>query len=288
MPVILFKAIEGFGDRLQVLCHCLRYCEKYDTKLCVDWTDPVWGYYGFDFIFQIIGIRTIPKGDVVSFALSGAEIRPPAWTVADIEAPTSKKVLGNTYIGEFMNLKENKCPGDILATNGRGKRIWDTGILAKYLRLRPNISKKIFEILPDLSQTTVFHLRGTDRRSEEFMKEAIKIAYETPRPIMVVTDSKALLDEFVSKIPGAKLVNPNAQLIELPDAANGTHQTARKTLKKLQLSKWEMTIDLLADFFAIALAKNSFGMKESTFYEMASMLGKIPRKDLLRLMNAPS
>jgi hypothetical protein len=39
MPVLLMKAMEGFADRFQVLAHCIRYCKKHNTALCVDWSD---------------------------------------------------------------------------------------------------------------------------------------------------------------------------------------------------------------------------------------------------------
>ena len=42
MPVVVFKGIEGWCDRLQVLAHCFAYCRKFNTALCVDWDDAIW------------------------------------------------------------------------------------------------------------------------------------------------------------------------------------------------------------------------------------------------------
>jgi len=288
MPVLMMKAMEGFADRLQVLAHCIRYCKKHNTALCVDWSDGVWGNFEFDFfhIFDLGGLRLMSKAQVISLVKAGAKVNPPCWTLEDITLPCYGKTAHVDYSGLFMT-NGSSCPkleGDVLVTNGQADRTWDVSDIPKHIRMKPWVSLRVYEILKDFNpNSVVVHLRGTDRPDDSFTQHAIATVVQFPEdaPVYVVTDSIPLFYEFATGVPRARLLNPRAALFKLPvTSKQGTHQTNPALLKTYGVSKEDMTIDFLADFVAIWSAQWAVGKRASYFYKQARELAGLPSSAL--------
>jgi len=168
-----------------------------------------------------------------------------------------------------------KIDGDVIVTNGRGERKWDVTDLATHLRVRPKMREAIKTILKDFNPYgTTLHLRGTDRPDKGFVENAVRYLKSKTelRILNVITDSKELWDHIKKELPRAKLVNPNAKLLNLPPSVHGTHQTDPRELKRLGITKWDMLVDLLADWFALCFSKGGIGREESTYFSMARSL----------------
>ena len=288
MPVLMMKAIEGFADRLTVLAHCIRYCKKHNTALCVDWDDGVWGNFefGFSHIFDLGGVRLMPKAHVVALVRAGAKVSPPCWTIEDIILPCYGKTTQQEYCGLFMTNDSTcpKIPGDVLVTNGLGERVWEVADIPKHIRLKSWVALRIYDILKDFNPNSiVVHLRGTDRPDDTFAQHAIATVIQFPEeaPVYVVTDSLPLFAEFVIGVPRATLLNPRASLFKLPNTKErGTHQTSPALLKQHGITKEDLTIDFLADFVAIWSAQWGVGKKASYFYKLARELAGLPSSAL--------
>ena len=279
MPVLVMKATEGFADRMTYLSTCIHYCLNFNTALCVDWSDLVWGSEQFDFhdVFELIGVKTMTKEQVVKLMATGrVKINPPIWTAVDVWKPITQETFGDEYAGNFFNdalENQQKIEGDVLVTNGKGVRAWYSDLLLQHMRIRPEVSERMRILLSEFyTNSLVVHLRGTDRFDETFCQNAIKTAVQFPEdlPVYVVTDSVKLFEEFITAVPRAKLVNPKGEVMKMPkELKNGTHQVRPELLKKYNCSKFQMVIDLLVDFVAIWSAKFSIGYKESFFYKLA-------------------
>ena len=281
MPVVVFKGIEGWCDRLQVLAHCFAYCRKFNTALCVDWDDAIWcGMREFDFYdsFEVVGIKTIKKEQVcrmIHASKSRIKIVPPCWTLEEL-VRFPPNTMDKDHEGPLMRFEVNeKIDGDVIVTNGRGERRWDVTDLATHLRVRPKMREAIKTILKDFNPYgTTLHLRGTDRPDKGFVENAVRYLKSKTelRILNVITDSKELWDHIKKELPHAKLVNPNAKLLNLPPSVHGTHQTDPRELKRLGITKWDMLVDLLADWFALCFSKGGIGREESTYFSMARSL----------------
>ena len=292
MPVLVMKATEGFADRMTYLSNCIHYCLNFNTALCVDWSDLVWGGEQYDFhdVFELIGIKTMTKLQVVKLmATKKVKVNPPIWTAEDVWRPITRETFHDDYAGNFFiddYENQEKIPGDVLVTNGKGMRAWFSEELLNHMRIRPEIAERMRMYFKDFNRNSlVVHLRGTDRFDESFCKDAITTAVQFPAemPIYVVTDSKKLYDEFIAAIPRAKLVNPKGDVLKLPHITEfGTHMLSPQQLKKHNCSKLQMIIDLLVDFVAIWSAKFSLGYKESFFYKLARDYSKQPPELLTR------
>ena len=276
------KATEGFADRMTYLSNCIHYCLTFNTALCVDWSDLVWGGEQFDFhdVFELYGVKTMTKVQVVKLMASGkVKVNPPIWTADDVWKPITRETFGDEYAGNFFNDELVKVEGDVLVTNGKGVRAWYSEDLLTHMRIRPEVSERMRVLLKDFnSNSLVVHLRGTDRYDESFCKNAIETAIQFPEelPVYVVTDSIKLYEEFVKAVPRSKLVNPRGEVLKIEtNSEMGTHQLNPLQLKKFNCSKFQMVVDLLVDFVAIWSAKYSLGYKESFFYKLARNYSKL-------------
>jgi hypothetical protein len=283
MPVIVFRGLEGWCDRLQVLSHCFKYCKKFNTALCVDWDDQVWGGGEFDFntCFEIVDIKTMTKQQVLRMVQSGRmDIRPKCWTPKKMAQHLHTETYGNDYIGEFMKYDVDvKCPGDVLVTNGRGERTWDVREVVRHLRFKPAVLKGIQERLKDFDpNSVVVHLRGTDRPDSKgnYMEKSIEALKKLPYPIFVITDQRDLWETFHAEMPHAKLVNPASNILRIPPTNDhGTHQMSPADLKKYGITKWDMMLDLMTDWVALVTARMACGREESTYFHMARSINKL-------------
>ena len=286
MPVVVFRGLEGWCDRLQVLCHCFTYCSKFNSALCVDWDDGVWGAGEFDFYscFDVLGIQTMTKQQVLKLVATGRmDIRPKCWTPHQIAVHLHNETYDDAHIGEFMQFEIQKCEGDVLVTNGKGNRTWDLRTLPKHLRFKPKVLEGIKKALRHFDpNSVVVHLRGTDRPDQKgnYMEKAIEALKDSPYPIFVVTDQRDLWDAFHKAIPKSQLANPHSNILKMPPTnERGTHQTEPAVLRKMGIRKWDMMIDLLADWVALVSARMACGRSESTYFAMARGLNALTEKE---------
>lgn len=282
MPVLVFRAIEGWCDRLQVLSHCFTYCVKYNTALCVDWSDYVWGgNYEFNFYdcFDVLGIKTVRKDWVMRLAKTGnMKFSPPCWDSEKMWAPYRDEFFQKQYEGEFMCENPPKVEGDILVTNGNGIRTWDIHAILRHLRFKPRLLNDIKKRLKDFDpNSVVVHLRGTDRPDGkgDWTDKCIEAVKDLPYQIYVITDQRDLWEKFHARVPQSKLVNPNSCILKMPPTdKHGTHQTIPPEMDKLGIKKWDYMVDLLTDWVALVTAQQACGRSESTYFLMARAINK--------------
>lgn len=301
MPVLMMKGTEGLADRLTFLAHCIHYCRATNTALCVDWTDGIFGGGEVDFgdVFEVTGIKTMKKEQVVKLMATGRmKVHPPCWTLMDVASTVTQKTFDEKYSGDLFHddskepeSKIERIDADIIVTNGKGFRCWYGLDLLAHLRVRPEYAERIRVLLSNFERDCLLvHLRGTDRLNEEFNKGAIETAKQFPADykIYVVTDSLRLFEEFKNAIPKAKLVNPQAECLKITSILkSGTHLVGPEVLKKYGVSKKQLLIDSLVDFFAIILAHDAIGLKESYYFKLARGLAKFPQQFLSSFMGFP-
>lgn len=285
MPVLVFRGLEGWCDRLQVLAHCLAYCKKFNASLCVDWDDGVWGAGEFDFntCFELEGVKTMTKLQVLKLVATGRmDVRPSCWDLKKMAVHLHNETYKDEYIGEFMKFEIEKAPGDVLVTNGKGDRKWDVRDIVTHLRFKPAVLEGIKTRLKDFDpNSVVIHLRGTDRPDSKgnFTEKAIKAIQHLaipPHQVYVITDQRDLWEKFSAGFPGCRLANPTTRIMDIPpSSAQGTHQIDPKELRKLGIRKWDMMLDLLADWVALVSAQTAIGREESTYFSMARGLHHI-------------
>jgi len=281
MPqIVIMKAWEGFADRLQVLSHLIIYCLVNHAILCVDWRDENWGQGKWDFsdFFEIIGMPVIPL-EMVNFN-KDTKIVPSCWTKEFIVKPMSRLCLRDEFICPIMCDSSQKIEGDILVTNGNGFRKFASESIIGNLRFKPIVTNIIKQRLSNFYlPATVIHLRGTDRYSSDLMNAWLN-QFDTLMPhskarVYHVSDSKDLIEEWLKKVPNSEPCIENSSILKIPHSTKqGTHQLSAEALEFYGVTKYDLIIDSLADFLALAYATEAIGFEKSVYFQMARNISK--------------
>lgn len=280
--IVIMKAWEGFADRLQVLSHLIAYCHMNKSVLCVDWRDENWGQGRWDFndFFEIIGIPTITL-DMIPY-INQPTIVPSSWRLEFIKQPMKKLFLRNEFTctmesSIFSNIYK-KIEGDIIVINGRGFRKYYSENIIGNLRFKKPVSELIKKRLSSFYlPATVVHLRGTDRYLPELLDMWFK-EYEALMPhnkarVYHITDSIDLMKQWQEKVPHSQLCFPGSSILKIPSSTKqGSHKLCPEALEFYDVSKYDLIIDSLADFMALAYATDAIGLEKSIFFEMARSL----------------
>jgi len=299
----MFKCREGFADRLQMLSYCIEYCNQNNASLCVDWDDDTFGC-GFNDIFEIVDLPMVSKGEVLRRSRQkGITIFPAYWnwdrlrTQSSWTSPENGVESGKDWVkyifeGNVNGENKYKLPkyeADILVTNGRCMRVLFPRALFKHFRLRPRVCKEVTAKLEEIPYgSAIVHLRGTDRFKKEFLPEMIKHSKKARNDVgnlIVISDTKELANAWIAEVPTSKLRDENAGVFRLPPYPIGTHHYPASELKKYGLTKYEMLIDLLTDFFALCLAPAALGTKESYFFADSRTLNAFGVENIYCMLN---
>ena len=278
--IVVMKALCGFADRVRCLNQCFAYCDAHDALFCPDWEDGVWGM-PFDEMFEIRHVQTISKADMLKQVRDGAVVEPACWTAELLDAPMGYEMVGDMYCSKFMvneacikNL--SYIDADILICNGGGMSSWNYPLLTECLWIRPDVVDLMKPYLDKLRTTTLLiHLRGTDRPTTEFMESMLEL-YEKLGP--AYTDNSYLISDSPKSVEAWRkhfntpLFRPDAGVFRIPDKGRGTHTYTDEELKEFGVSKRQLNLETLIDFFALALCTNSLGLDLSYFHSVSRIL----------------
>lgn len=276
--ILVLKGWEGLADRLQALSHCMNYCIKYKTAICVDWRDYMWGQGKRDFsdYFQIVGIPVVSLETVLEQVQKGATVNPPAYTLSHLEAPPAEII----HFSEFASKIDNAClkqEGDIIVHNSKGTRMWHLSNLIQNLRIAEPIRPIIISKLNRLHiPYTSIHLRGTDRKTESTLK-FVSDNYDQLPPhakarSYIISDMSSLTEEWLSLHPESHVIDETAPILKIPPGKQGTHMLLEEVLEFYGITKHELNINTITDFLVIAFASWGVGHGESTFTRLATFL----------------
>ena len=280
--IVFVKAYCGWADRLRTLNQALIYCQIYKASICIDWEDDIWGM-PFSELFDLVKIPVVSKKEVLEKIRNGATMNK-NWTYAmlrDRLTEQHKKIVASIdYSAPFMNsvdstkFIDSQPQEDILITNSKGFAITNMALLCSIFKIKKEVVEviapylKVFE-----TPKVVVHLRGTDRMNNDFLKYASsefeKLTQEEKKNTLVITDSPLLMKMWIEKYPMCRPFRKNTAVSRLPNTTKGSHIYTIYELRQFGLTKKQINIETLIDFFAIVFAHKTIGMKESFYYETA-------------------
>jgi hypothetical protein len=273
---IIHKGYQGWGDRLQSLSYCLEYAKKTGRYIFIDWNDPLWSqgdlrcnfyrYFSLEGVNEISCIDEIPKSSTVY----------PAYWYGKLEEP------GGIWIHNKRSALEIRLdlerPEDVVVHTAIGFRKWSASTIADSLRLKPtllDVVKYKLSLIKDDKYYAV-HLRGTDRCTTlSICKDIVEQISKLPvLPIVLISDDQQFVKEWFLHAPDTILATQTTY--KLNGLGLGTHMLPPEKLSKYNLTKNELNLDLLSDFFVYALGTIHFSNnKSSTFSQMAKLLGTV-------------
>ena len=275
MKYLIVKGFLGFGDRLESLKMCVAYAQKYNLQIYVDWRDPMWSHGSEDFYtyFNLL-MPTFKLEDLPS----NATYYPPYWKDHLNEHITYEFLGAHKDDNLTLNIIDKPFDADVLvyACNGSRALFWDSSFFGNVFRVvDPRILTRVrqhSQAYP-LQTSWGIHIRGTDRlRPNKRMVSVQSIVGKVTcsggmnkAHMVVVSDDKENAQIWKNFYPQAYMVSNF-----VTESTKGVHNLSKG---ELSISKDQLNVDMLVDFFVLAKCERVFTtIKDSRYAKEAERL----------------
>lgn len=260
MKYLIIKGWLGFGDRLESLKMGIKYALDHKLKVYVDWTDPLWshGNESFYTYFKLVNIDQLGSLDEIP---SDATVYPTFWK-DNLKRPFDKELqdTGKELKLDLGQLK-GTYPADVVVLSNCGSRTLfeDSSFFANVFRVIDNrVLTKVEErkVKYSLPNSIGIHIRGTDKFRNSNNRilgvqytavGAVSYGALNGKQMVVVSDDRESMKVWKNYFPNSVLLS---ELSLQQSSVKGNHNLSKEELK---VSKDELNVDLLVDFFTLAL-----------------------------------
>jgi hypothetical protein len=255
MKYIIVKALLGFGDRLQSLKMCVRFALDNNLQIYVDWTDDTWSH-GKESFYNYFKLVNIPILASINDIPANATVYPARWKGKLHEKLVPSILSPEMDLGTISGKKFN---ADVIVYSCCGYRniFNDSTFFANVFRvIDPRIIQKVQQRQSKYTLSTKIgiHLRGTDRASK--IDKSHRMAGLNIRMLhagllggkefIAVTDDAVYAGLWKTRFPQFPILSNLADI----GGSEGTHHK-----RNLSVSKDDMNVELLVDFFTLASCK---------------------------------
>jgi hypothetical protein len=278
MKYLVVKGWLGFGDRMESLQMAVKFALDHKLKIYVDWRDPLWTHGNEDF-YTYFKLVNIPVLESLNDIPEDATYYPAFW----------KGKLDQQLSNEFFqaNMKEDmhigylnkEYPTDVIVSTLNARIIYnDLSFFANVFRV---VDQRIITKLNQrkqklpLSNAWGIHIRGTDRTNSKNRDMAIQsIASHVTTmgglngvKMIAVSDDRECLSIWKRFYPDTIVAS---ELSLSQGSLKGNHNLSKDALT---VSKDEMTVDMLVDFFTLASCSRIYStFKTGRFFREAQRL----------------
>jgi len=278
MKYLVVKGWLGFGDRMECLQMAVEFALKFNLQIYVDWRDSIWTHGDEDF-YTYFKLVNIPVLNSLNDIPEDATVYPAFWK-GKLHQQLSNEFF-NENIKEDMHigLLKQEYPADVIVSSLFHRKIYsDLKFFADVFRvIDPNIKSKINERKQKLPLANAWgiHIRGTDRTNSRNRDLAIQslAANVTMRgglngvKMVAVSDDKECLSVWKRFYPNTIVAS---ELSISQSSLKGNHNLSKDALS---VSKYEMNVDMLTDFFTLASCSQIFStFKTGRFFREAQRL----------------
>lgn len=252
MKYLLVKAWLGFGDRLQGLKMCVKYAQEHNRAILVDWSDSIFSHSGesfytyFDLKMPTFSLPLDPELSVY-----------PAYWKGQLDKTFSPDMFDP---GVDIGYLEKPYDADIIVYCCiSNRRVYnDSRFFTNVFRvIHPEVLREVRQRLTqyNLGTKVGVHLRGTDRTTEINKLDRFRgirlrmtgLGYLNGQQFIAVSD-----DEDFSRMWKSNYSFPLLTRLIL----QGNEGNHNKSSEKLGVSKHELNLDMLIDFFTLCLCKD--------------------------------
>ena len=280
MKYLIVKGWLGFGDRLESLKMCVAYAQTYSLQIYVDWRDPMWSHGSEDF-YTYFKLINMPVLNSLSELPEDATYYPSFWKGHLNESITYEFIQAHANDGITLNLLDKQFDADVVVYTCNGSRVLYPNSLffANAFRVvDPRILNKVLQHSQSYPLQTSWgiHIRGTDRlKAHKRMLNVQSMALRlttlggmNQRHIVVVSDDKENAQIIKNFYPNAYMVSSFAI-----DTSKGIHNLSKE---ELSISKDQLNVDMLVDFFVLAKCERIFStVKDSRYAQEAIRLHSV-------------
>jgi hypothetical protein len=278
MKYLVVKGWLGFGDRMESLQMAVKFALDHKLQIYVDWRDSLWTHGDEDF-YTYFKLVNIPILNSLSDIPEDATVFPTFWKDKLNQQLSSE--FFNEYIKEDMHVGQlNKIyPGDVIVSTLNHRTLYkDLSFFANVFRvIDPNVKDKLNQRKQKLPLANAWgiHIRGTDRTNSKNRDMAIQsIASHVTTmgglngvKMIAVSDDKECLAVWKRFYPQTIVAS---ELSISQNSLKGNHNLGKDSLS---VSKYEMNVDMLTDFFTLASCSRIFStFKTGRFFQEAQRL----------------
>lgn len=278
MKYLVVKGWLGFGDRMECLQMAVDFALKHKLQIYVDWRDSMWTHGTEDF-YTYFKLVNIPVLNSLNDIPEDATVYPTFWK-GRLHEQLSNDFF-NEHSKEDMHVGELKkeYPGDVIVSTLNNRTIYqDLTFFSNVFRvIDPNVINKLNERKQKLPLTKAWgiHIRGTDRTNSRNRDLSIQsmATYVTMNgglngiKMVAVTDDKDCLALWKRFYPQTIVAS---ELSISQSSLKGNHNLSKNDLS---VSKYEMNVDMLTDFFTLASCSRIFStFKTGRFFREAQRL----------------
>jgi hypothetical protein len=257
MKFLLVKSLLGFGDRLESLIMCVSFAQKYNLKLLIDWSDPVWGNSFYSYF----------KLDHPTFALTDITndmtVYPNYWKGCLDKKLTDeiRKSYPELEIGQLITPYSQ----DVIVTICVGMRtlyIDNLFFSNVFTVIDPRVVNEVRQRQQkyNLKDKWCIHLRGTDRfntlekKTQRFQELFIKLIshglFSHRGGCVLISDDQEFVNLWITRDKKSPILSTI-----IDSKGKGLHYASPETLG---ISKDQQNVNLLIDFFTMASCKQVF------------------------------
>jgi hypothetical protein len=280
MKYLVVKGCLGFGDRLESLKMAVAYALQYNLQIYVDWRDPFWSHGSNDF-YTYFKLVNMPVLNSLEDIPADATYHPPYW----------KGNLHEHLTGDFISAhKDDNLNLGVLKDPYNADVIVFSSITHRTLYANSSFFANVFRVVDNrilnkvayhasqrqLSKSWGVHIRGTDRATRFGRRltsiQSIVLGFTTmggmnQNSIVAVSDDKEQLEIWRRYYPQSYIVSEHSVKYT---TLEGNHNISKDNL---QVTKDEMNVDSLVDFFVLAKCERIFStVKDSRFFQEARRL----------------
>lgn len=279
MKYLVVKGWLGFGDRLESLKMCVKYALDNKLPIYVDWTDSIWshGTESFYSYFKL-NMPTFSLDDIPA----DATYYPEFWK-DNIKTPMSHELSSRKELN--LNQLKGTYPADVIVYSSVGNRtLYNNSLFFAdtFQVIHPIIIQQTKQRQANLKNTIGVHIRGTDRLNRKGREtpiqwmaiSAMNNGAFNGKQLVAVSDDSASLEVWKRFFPQTVV----ASSLSIQNLKQGNHNAKKEDLK---VSKDEMNIDMLVDFFTLASCETAISTyKDSRFFQESRRLAPYVSKIL--------
>jgi hypothetical protein len=278
MKYLVVKGWLGFGDRMESLQMAVDFALKNNLQIYVDWRDSTWTHGTEDF-YTYFKLVNIPVLNSLSDIPEDASVYPTFWK-GKLDQQLSNEFF-NEHGKEDINIGilNQQYNADVIVSTVTNRQIYsDFTFFANVFRvIDPNVRSKLNERKQKLPLANAWgiHIRGTDRTNGRNRDLAIQsIATNVTMhgglsgvKMIAVSDDKECLEVWKRFYPNTIVAS---ELSISQSSLKGNHNLSKDALS---VSKYEMNVDMLTDFFTLASCSQIFStFKTGRFFREAQRL----------------
>jgi hypothetical protein len=277
MKYLVVKGWLGFGDRLESLKMAVDYAQKNNLKIYVDWSDEMWSH-GDENFYTYFKLK-MPSLNSLDDIPEDATYHPPYWK-DHIKEPITQELLNKECANINLGILNKEYPADVVVSSNTGTRMLyeNSEPFSKVFRvIEPSILQKIEERKKryPIENSWGIHIRGTDRLKthkrmlsvQSLVSLVVNYGAMNGPKMTVVSDDKENAELWKRFYPESFLAS---ELSLKQNSLAGNHNLSKDQLK---FTKHEMNIDMLVDFFTLALTSRIFTTcKDSRYAQEARRL----------------